>query len=72
MEAIKKERLRLEKNSKKSFVKARKRLCNCTWHEAALWYEEIKLVPINDPYGLLGSSSEKSNFTCYDNAIIVP
>jgi hypothetical protein len=36
MKAFKKERLRWEKNSKKSFVKARKRLFNCTWHEAAL------------------------------------
>ena len=34
MKAFKKERLHWE--NKKSFVKARKRLCSCTWHEAAL------------------------------------
>jgi hypothetical protein len=32
MEAFKKEKT----VGKKSFVKARKRLFNCTWHEAAL------------------------------------
>jgi hypothetical protein len=36
MEAFKKEKNCWEKISKKSFVKARKRLFNCTWHEAAL------------------------------------
>ena len=35
MEAFKKERLRWGKKSKKSVVKAMKRLCNYTWHEAA-------------------------------------
>ena len=35
MEAFKKERLRCEKNSKQSVVKAMKKLCNYTWHEAA-------------------------------------
>jgi hypothetical protein len=36
MEAFRKERLCRGKISKKSFVKARKRLFNCTWHETAL------------------------------------